>query len=389
MEDRAEAVRLERITKRFDQVIAVEALCLVVRRGEYVCLLGPSGCGKTTTLRIVAGFVEPDAGTVFIDGQDVSDRPPNKRNIGMVYQSYALFPHMTVFDNVAFGLRMRRVPAGAIAERVGKALELVRLTGLADRKPGQLSGGQQQRVALARALVLQPAVLLLDEPLSNLDAKLRKRMQLELRALQRTVGITTIHVTHDQEEALTLADTVVILNQGRLEQIGRPREVYAEPRNVFVADFLGKSNFLRGRIATCDRVGEAATFTTDCNEVLTVRDSGALPPGTPAEAFIRPERVALRRPGGPLVENTLSGEVEHVIFTGSTVTIEVRTATGRRMIVDRPSGGPEENFQPGDNVEVVLPHDALRLIPVDYPPDGRLHGKPLRGTDVVPNGTVR
>ncbi len=363
MGDATETVRLEKIAKRFDQVVAVDNLSLGVGRGEFVCLLGPSGCGKTTTLRIVAGFVEPDVGTVFINGQDVSGRPPNKRDFGMVYQSYALFPHMTVFDNVAFGLRMRGVAAGAIRERVGRVLELVRLAGLEGRKPGQLSGGQQQRVALARAIVIEPTVLLLDEPLSNLDAKLRKRMQIELKALQRAVGITTIHVTHDQEEALTLADTVVILNEGRMEQIGGPREVYARPRSVFVADFLGKSNFLKGRVTACDPAGEVMTFTTDQEEVLMVRDGGALAPGAPAEAFIRPERIALRRPGGPPTENAVAAEVEQVIFAGSVLTIDMRTATGRQLVVDRPSGGPEEAFRPGDKVEVVLPPDALRLIP--------------------------
>jgi len=362
MSDVAEAVRLEGIVKRFDHVVAVNNVTLGVRRGEFVCLLGPSGCGKTTTLRIIAGFVEPDGGALFINGKDVSYLPPNKRDMGMVYQSYALFPHLTVFDNVAFGLRMRRVPAGAITERVGRALELVRLRGLEGRKPGQLSGGQQQRVALARALVIQPTVLLLDEPLSNLDAKLRKQMQLELKALQRAVGVTTIHVTHDQEEALTLADTAVIMNEGRIEQIGPPREVYARPRSVFVADFLGKSNFLKGQVTACNAAGKVATFMTDRNEVLTVHEGRPIPPGTSAEAFIRPERIALRRPGGPPAENTLDAEVVQVIFTGSIVTIEVQTEAGRRLVVDRPSGAPEEGLESGEKVEVILSPDALRLI---------------------------
>jgi spermidine/putrescine ABC transporter ATP-binding subunit len=364
MSDVAPSVRLDSITKRFDRVVAVDGLSLTVRRGDFVCLLGPSGCGKTTTLRMIAGFIEPDAGTIFINGRDVTDRLPNKRDIGMVYQSYALFPHMSVFDNVAFGLRMRGVARSARAERVRHALELVDLAGLEARRPGQLSGGQQQRVAVARAIVIQPTVLLLDEPLSNLDAKLRKRMQLELKALQRRLGITTIHVTHDQEEALTLADTIVILDGGRVEQIGSPREVYDRPRSSFVADFLGKSNVIKGRVTASDPAAERVTFRTDLDEELVIREAGCPPVDHAGEAFIRPERVRLRRSGEGPAENALGAEVEQVAFMGSLVTVEVRTSSGRRLVLDRPSGGVEDGLRPGDKVEVVLPADALRLIPV-------------------------
>jgi putative spermidine/putrescine transport system ATP-binding protein len=369
-----ESVRLEAITKRFDQTVAVDALSLVVRRGEFVCLLGPSGCGKTTTLRMIAGFVEPDAGTISIDGRDVTDRPPNRRDIGMVYQSYALFPHMTVFENVAFGLRMRGVAGAAIAERVAAALALVDLAGLERRKPAQLSGGQQQRVALARALVIQPSVLLLDEPLSNLDAKLRKRMQLELKTLQRRVGITTIHVTHDQEEALSLADTVVILNGGAVEQVGTPRDVYTRPRSAFVADFLGRANFLAGRVSAAGPGPDGVTFVADRGEVLALREAGAFPPGATVQAFIRPERVELRRAADASGENGLPGKVEQVLFTGSLVTIEVQTTTGRRLVAERPSGGPETLYEPGDPVQVVLPAEALRLL-ADTGPGGSDRGE--------------
>ena len=360
-----ESVRLEAITKRFDRVVAVEAVSIVVRRGEFVCLLGPSGCGKTTTLRMIAGFIEPDEGTIYIDGEDVTDRPPNRRDIGMVYQSYALFPHMTVFDNVAFGLRMRRVAAPSLAERVREALTLVDLAGLEHRRPGQLSGGQQQRVALARAIVIQPSVLLLDEPLSNLDAKLRQRMQLELKALQRRVGITTIHVTHDQEEALTLADTVVILNRGAVEQVGAPREVYARPRSTFVADFLGRANFLAGRVTGAGPAGAETVFMADRGEILAVGEAGAPGTGASVQAFIRPESVGLRRGAERrgAKDNALPGRVIQVVFTGSSVTIEVETDTGRRLFAERPSGSPEAACQPGDPVDVVLPPDALRLLP--------------------------
>jgi spermidine/putrescine transport system ATP-binding protein len=270
---------------------------------------------------------------------------------------------MTVFDNVAFGLRMRGVTRASAGERVRHALELVDLSGLEARRPGQLSGGQQQRVAVARAIVIQPTVLLLDEPLSNLDAKLRKRMQIELKALQRRLGITTIHVTHDQEEALTLADTIVILNAGRVEQIGAAREVYDRPRSSFVADFLGKSNFIKGRVTGTDVAGARATFTSDLGEVLVIREAGISGGDHASEAFIRPERVGLRRPGEGQAENVFAAEVEQVVFTGSVVTIEVRTSVGRRLMLDRSSGGAEETLRAGDKVEVVLPADAVRLIP--------------------------
>jgi putative spermidine/putrescine transport system ATP-binding protein len=363
MGEAIESVRLEGITKRFDRVVAVDRVSLVVRRGEFVCLLGPSGCGKTTTLRMIAGFVEPDEGRIAIDGEDVTDRPPNRRDIGMVYQSYALFPHMTVFDNVAFGLRMRGIGRAQRGERVRQALALVDLAGLEERRPAQLSGGQQQRVALARAIVIQPSVLLLDEPLSNLDAKLRQRMQLELRALQRRVGITTIHVTHDQEEALTLADTVVILNRGAVEQVGSPQDVYARPRSAFVGDFLGRANFLAGRLAAGATPSTGIAFVADRGEALAVRDEAGLPAGTAVQAFIRPEHVQLRRaPEGRGTENGLPGRVTQVVFGGSVVTIEIETETGRRLIVERPSGGPEATYEPGEAVTAVLPREALRIL---------------------------
>jgi spermidine/putrescine ABC transporter ATP-binding subunit len=360
--DRAGAVRLEGITKRYGAAVAVEGLTLDVSPGEFVCLLGPSGCGKTTTMRIIAGFVVPDTGRVFINGEDVSRRHPSRRDIGMVYQSYALFPHMTVRENVAFGLRMRRLGRDRIAERVGRILELVGLEGLADRKPAQLSGGQQQRVALARAMVIEPTVLLLDEPLSNLDAKLRKRMQVELRVLQRAVGITTIHVTHDQEEALTLADRVAILNRGRVEQVGAPRDVYARPANLFVADFLGKANFLAGEVVTAGTPGGRAVVRTEVGDLVAELDGDRLPVGTPVNAFVRPERIELRRTGGPPADNAVDGRVDRVVFSGPTVTVDVRLASGRVLTVDQPGGGPAERLAPGEPVVAVIPPDALRVL---------------------------
>jgi ABC-type Fe3+/spermidine/putrescine transport system ATPase subunit len=280
----------------------------------------------------------------------------------MVYQSYALFPHMTVAENVAFGLRMRRIPQDRMTTRVAGILDLVGLAGLGDRKPSQLSGGQQQRVALARAMVIEPTVLLLDEPLSNLDAKLRKRMQVELKTLQRTVGITTIHVTHDQEEALTLADRVVILNHGRVEQIGAPRVVYARPGNVFVADFLGKANFLPGEIATSEDPSSRVVVRTEVGDLVAEPDGQPWPVGTPVEAFVRPERIDMRGADAALTENTLSARIERVVFSGPTVSVEVRLATGRALTLDRPGGELAETLAPGRPLIVVIPPAALRLL---------------------------
>jgi ABC-type Fe3+/spermidine/putrescine transport system ATPase subunit len=265
-------------------------------------------------------------------------------------------------ENVGFGLRMRRVSARSIAERASKAITLVGLGGLEGRRPRELSGGQQQRVALARAIVIEPTVLLLDEPLSNLDAKLRKRMQLELKGLQRAIGITAIHVTHDQEEALTLADTVVIMNNGRAEQIGSPREVYANPKSSFVADFLGKANFVKGTILGTDRGSRTITFVSETNEVIRIQDDQELPTGTPAEIVIRPERIRLQRSGDPPADNNLQAVVERVIFTGAILTIEVVTVAGLHVLVDRQSGGPEEELRAGDKVEIGFAADAVRLI---------------------------
>src|ERR1041384_6112932 len=221
--------------------------------GEFFSMLGPSGCGKTTTLRMIAGFERPTSGRILLDGHDMALTPPHKRNVNTVFQNYALFPHLNVFDNIAFGLRREKRPKGEIRQRVAEALELVQLTGLEKRRPAQMSGGQQQRVALARALVLQPAVLLLDEPLGALDAKLRKALQIELKALQEQVGITFIYVTHDQEEALTMSDRIAVMNAGRIEQIGSPSEVYEEPQTLFVADFLGVSNLMEARVVSSSR----------------------------------------------------------------------------------------------------------------------------------------
>src|SRR5512133_3046736 len=242
-------IRLVEVTKRFDDVVAVDGLSLEIERGSFFALLGPSGCGKTTTLRMIGGFEEPTEGTIYLGAEPVTGKPPYKRDVNTVFQSYALFPHLSIFENVAFGLRRRGVSKKDVRGRVLSILELVGLAGLDKRKPRQLSGGQQQRVALARALVNKPRVLLLDEPLGALDLKLRKQMQLELKGIQHDVGITFVHVTHDQEEAMTMADQIAVMNHGRIEQLGTPTELYETPATAFVAGFLGVSNLIRGTVS--------------------------------------------------------------------------------------------------------------------------------------------
>ncbi len=298
-------VRVERVWKRFGSVEALRGVSLTVREGELFTLLGPSGCGKTTLLRIVAGLLEPDQGRIFFDGDDVTGVPPHKRNVGMVFQDLALFPHMTVYDNVAYGLRVRRVPEGEVRRRVREILELVRLDPgeFASRRPGQLSGGQQQRVALARALVIEPRVLLLDEPFSHLDYKIRQELMAEFKKLQKRLGITTIYVTHDQTEAMLLSDRIAVMNAGRVEQVGRPDEVYEKPRTLFVASFFGDANILPARL-----------------------DGRATPllEGGEGDGYIvvRYEKLAID-PEEPL-DYVFEGVVEDVAFMGPVVRIEVR-----------------------------------------------------------------
>jgi spermidine/putrescine ABC transporter ATP-binding subunit len=323
-------VKLEGVTKRFGAVTAVHAVSLEVERGEILALLGPSGCGKTTTLRVIAGFEDPDAGTVHIRGQVVNDIPTYRRNLGMVFQHYALFPHMTVLENIAFGLRMRRVPRDEIAGRVGEAMALVRLSGLADRYPAQLSGGQQQRVALARAIVTKPAVLLLDEPLGALDKKLREQMQVEIKQLQREVGITTIFVTHDQEEALTLADRIAVMERGDIIQVGTPTEIYERPRSRFVSDFIGISNFLPGRILA-RHAGELAV---EVEGGLRLRAPAAddLAVGEAVELAIRPEKLRLGL--APVAAgNALPGRIENLVYLGAITYYYVRVDGEVRLVV--------------------------------------------------------
>ena len=316
-------VTIERVTKRFDEVVAVDDLSLEIERGSFFALLGPSGCGKTTTLRMIGGFEEPTEGTIYLGDEPVSGRPPYKRDVNTVFQSYALFPHLTIFENVAFGLRRKGQRGGNLNKKVEHMLELVQLAGYGKRKPRQLSGGQQQRVALARALVNSPRVLLLDEPLGALDLKLRKEMQLFIKALQHDLGITFIHVTHDQEEAMTMADRIAVMNGGRIEQLGAPDELYERPETAFVAGFLGVSNLLRGTVAGPDAVRLADGTTVRVRAGSLDGRAGAVAVG------IRPEKI---RPGGGDA-NSLEGTVKESAYIGVSTQYIVETANADIAVV--------------------------------------------------------
>ena len=302
-------VELQNVSKRFGDVAAVESVTLGIRRGEFLTLLGPSGCGKTTLLRMIAGFETPDTGHVTLGGRDVTDVPPFRRDVTTVFQQYALFPHMNVFNNVAFGLERKRVARGDIKKRVKAALEMVRLTGLDGRQPSELSGGQQQRVALARALVLEPRVLLLDEPLAALDLKLRKQMQLELKGLQRRLGISFVYVTHDQEEALTMSDRVVVMNAGHIEQIGRAEEIYERPLTEFVAGFIGASNIIEG---TVEEVRDRDSIIRLGDVKVAVQGNG-VSPGQRVRVMVRPEKIRLSQDSS---KESLKGTIEAAVYLG-------------------------------------------------------------------------
>jgi putative spermidine/putrescine transport system ATP-binding protein len=318
-------LELNGITKRYGEIYAARDVSLTVSEGEFVALLGPSGCGKTTTMRMIAGFAEPTTGTVHLGGRDITRLPPWKRDTGLVFQSYALFPHLTVAQNVAFGLEMRKMRPAEIAPRVEEALRMVRLGAHGSRLPRQLSGGQQQRVALARALVFRPDVLLLDEPLSNLDAKLRQEVRVEIRELQRKLGLTTVMVTHDQDEAMTMADRLVVMSEGRVRQVGTQSDLYERPADRFVAGFVGRSSFLRGVIEAPGR------FRTSSGIEIRCADST---PGITGCAVLalRPERVTIA-PDTPLnTDNCIRGEVEFVSYLGGLLDVHVRLAPEERLI---------------------------------------------------------
>ena len=350
-------IQLKDLVKRFGDVEALKGISLDIPKGEFFSLLGPSGCGKTTTLRMIAGFERPTSGEILLDGRDMSATPPHKRSVNTVFQSYALFPHLDVAKNVAFGLRFTESSRGEVAERVERALSLVQLEGYEKRRPNQLSGGQQQRVALARALILNPSVLLLDEPLGALDAKLRKALQIELKALQERVGITFVYVTHDQEEALTMSDRIAVMSEGRIEQVGPPKEVYEEPKTVYVADFLGVSNLMdavavRGSGGRCRvRLGDfelvAARGNTDASGDVKV--------------VVRPERVRVEAQGG-VGENKVPGMVERVVYVGPVIQLLLRLANGASLQSTSPNQGQDVPYSQGSVVTVELPSDALRVL---------------------------
>jgi spermidine/putrescine transport system ATP-binding protein len=333
-------VRLVDVTKRFDETVAVDTLSLEVEPGRFFALLGPSGCGKTTTLRMIGGFEEPSEGRIFLGDRDVVGLPPYKRHVNTVFQSYALFPHLSIFENVAFGLRRTRVGGAELRRRVDEGLELVALTGFGSRKPKQLSGGQQQRVALARALVNHPRVLLLDEPLGALDLKLRKQMQLELKRIQHEVGITFIHVTHDQEEAMTMADSIAVMNHGRIEQLGAPEELYERPRTAFVAGFLGVSNLLPGTVHAPGAIRLAD------GTVVQAQTDGVT--GQVA-AGVRPEKIALGGDGA----NRLPGTIRETAYFGVATQLVVETPAGEVVVFQQNTDAQGGIAATGTRVELT------------------------------------
>jgi spermidine/putrescine transport system ATP-binding protein len=358
-EGREPSVRLERVVKRFGEFTAVAGLDLDVDRGEFFTLLGPSGCGKTTTLRMIAGFEEPTEGRVLLDGLDVSDLPPYRRPTNTVFQSYALFPHLSVERNVAFGLERKGVSKAETRRRVGEELERVGLASEGKRKPRQLSGGQQQRVALARALVNRPAVLLLDEPLGALDLKLRKRLQIELKGIQRDVGITFVYVTHDQEEALTMSDRIAVMNRGEVEQIGDPEQVYARPETTFVAGFIGVSNLMPGVV---EASGEAGRVRLDVGPECRASVGGTV--GERCHAIVRPEKLQIDADGAspPAGRPSVEGQVESSVYLGTATQIVVRLADDLRMTVLVPNS--DETLRqrlPGGGARVRLSWDPEHI----------------------------
>ena len=332
------AIELVGVAKEFaahgEIVAAVNGIDLVIQSGEFFSMLGPSGCGKTTTMRMIAGFEDPTRGSVYLKGRDVTGVPANRRDVNMVFQSYALFPHMSVAENVAFGLEQRRVPKEEIRTRVGEMLDIVDLAGREKRRPKELSGGQQQRVALARALVNRPSALLLDEPLGALDLKLRQAMQVELKRIQREVGITFVYVTHDQGEALTMSDRIAVMNNGSIEHLGSPRAIYEHPATKFVAGFIGTSNLLRGQVSDVSAGAATISVDTDQRIVVPVRDGLVISPGTDLELTVRPEKIRLQGSAPSAPSGTvLRGTVNEVVYLGTFTNYNVTTSTGAEVVV--------------------------------------------------------
>jgi ABC-type Fe3+/spermidine/putrescine transport system ATPase subunit len=350
-------IKLENITKRFGDVTAAGEINLVIKDGEFFTFLGPSGCGKTTTMRIVAGLEYPDSGTIHFDDRDITDLPSYKRNTGMVFQNYALWPHMKVFDNIAYGLKVRGVQREEIRKRVNDVLELVKLPGLGDRYPNQLSGGQQQRVALARVLVVNPSVLLLDEPLSNLDAKLRVEMREEIKEIQMELGITTIYVTHDQEEAMAISDRVAIQNNGYIEQVDPPKDIYNKPKNLFVGTFIGRGNLLEG-----EAVRKEPTIEVKVNNIRLMgvnTGDNSIQEGDPVACILRPENFSVREPNQPF--NELVGDIEWTAFVGPVTEIKLNL-DGKSLMIDAPPG---VDTTIGEKLRVYIPIEDTIILPLE------------------------
>jgi spermidine/putrescine transport system ATP-binding protein len=360
-DDRPCDVEFRAVTKRFGSLTAVNAVSLRVRQGEFMSLLGPSGCGKTTSLRLIAGFEQPDEGEILIGGADAVGFPPYKREVNTVFQHYALFPHMSVLDNVAYGLKQRKVAKPQRHARAREALELVQLTGRETRRPAMLSGGQQQRVALARALVMNPRVLLLDEPLGALDLKLRKEMQIELKRIQLQVGITFVYVTHDQEEALSMSDRVAVMSNGVIEQLDEPRVIYDHPLTPFVADFIGDMNFLTGPVVEAADGG----FAVQAGPGLVVRGRGEAARGSRVRVGIRPERMAAAPGAAPGTANSAAAEVITKMYLGDQIQIVAQLATGDSVLVreQRASADPAlDTIHPGDRISISWDESAPLLL---------------------------
>jgi len=362
MAEKGIAVSLRHVTKSFgkgeSRVVAVNDFTFAFPPGRLTTLLGPSGCGKTTVLRCLAGFYEPERGDVFIGGQRINDLPPYKRPTGTVFQHYALFPHMTVFENVAYGLKIKKIPPAEIQKKVSQGLALLQLTGMEDRSPNQLSGGQQQRVAIARVLVNEPEVLLFDEPLSNLDAKLRVYMRGEIRALQERLGITTLYVTHDQEEAMSISHTIVIMNKGNIEQSGTPLEIYRQPQTPFVAEFIGTTNFLKGEVAQVD---DHSIQVSVHGVIISIPLAGGPDQkfgqaGKPVLVVSRPEMIRFAEGEE---EGRLSGKVKEFFFLGSSVRYVVEMDNGEQIHVDEPN--PKRFRGKGSSVHLILDEETLHV----------------------------
>lgn len=364
------SVTIDNITKRFDNVVALERVSLEVQKGEFFFLLGPSGCGKTTLLRILAGFYHPEGGRILFDGRDVTYVPPHERNTGMVFQNYALWPHMTVWKNVEYGLSMRNVASEERRQRVTQALEMVQMGGYVERSPNQLSGGQQQRVALARALVIEPDVVLMDEPLSNLDARLRLEMREQLQALHQKLGVTIIYVTHDQKEALAMGDRIAVMQMGRVAQVDHPRALYASPNNRFVADFIGEINLIGGEVTVAD--GEILSVSTSVGEIRGQASRDGLQKGDRVLCSMRPEALDFLRGEPSEGENVVSGQVRQMVYLGEVEQYIVELVDGTQVkMVEYDS--MEQQAKLGDEVRLRFRPQRVVILP----DEGRAHAEAI------------